>query len=126
MSDERSRGRLSLGTRILSKRHAEGLGLRAAAEQSGVSPSTLSRLERGVGASPDAETMAKLSTWLNVSVGELLFGEEANFQNPAGLTTPELIAVHLRTDKRLSSKTADALAELFRLAYEQLARVDAE
>lgn len=124
MSADRNLGRL--GELILAKRQEEGMGLRAAADQSGVSPSTLSRLERGAGASPDSETIAKLSKWLNVSVGEILFGENAGFEEPKEMTTPQIIAVHLRADKKLSRETADALAELVRLAYEQFTKGDKE
>jgi transcriptional regulator with XRE-family HTH domain len=111
-----------LGEIIRAKRQEAGLGLRAAAEESGISASTLSRLERGIGAAPDAETMTKLSDWLKASVDDLLFGGEAQFKETEGLSTPEIIAVHLRADKRLSHETAEALVQLFRAAYTQLAR----
>lgn len=113
-----------LGEIIKAKRQEAGLGLRAAAEQSGISASTLSRLERGIGAAPDAETMSKLSEWLEASVDELLFGGEAMFKELEDLSTPDKIEVHLRADKHLSSETAKALADLFRAAYKQLARED--
>lgn len=123
MSTERNLVRL--GALIFQKRQNDGIGLRTASQQSGLSPSTLSRLERGVGAPPDAEMMRKLSEWLNISVGELLFSEEEEkqegFEKPEELSTPELIAVHLRADKKLSKETANALAELVRLAYAQFA-----
>lgn len=111
-----------LGELIKMKRQEAGLGLRSAAEESGISASTLSRLERGIGAAPDAETMTKLSEWLKASVDDLLFGGETQFRKLEELSTPDIIAVHLRADKRLSSETANALAELFRTAYKQLAR----
>lgn len=113
-----------LGEIIKAKRQETGLGLRAAAEESGISASTLSRLERGIGAAPDAETMTKLSEWLEASVDDLLFGGEAKFKELEELSTPEIIAVHLRADKNLSPETAEALAELFRAAYKQLAKED--
>lgn len=113
-----------LGEIIKAKRQEAGLGLRAAADESGISASTLSRLERGIGAAPDAETMSKLSEWLNASVDDLLFGGEAKFKELEGLSTPDIIAVHLRADKKLSPETADALVHLFRAAYTQLARED--
>ena len=122
MSENKNWARL--GEIIRVKRQEAGLGLRAAAEASGISASTLSRLERGIGAAPDAETMTKLSAWLAASVDDLLFGGEAKFKALAGLSTPEIIAVHLRADKKLSPKTAEALAQLFRAAYEQLAQAD--
>lgn len=113
-----------LGEIIKAKRQEAGLGLRAAAEESGISASTLSRLERGVGAAPDSETITKLSEWLEASVDDLLFGGEAKFKELEELSTPEIIAVHLRADKNLSPETATALADLFRAAYKQLAKGD--
>ncbi|MCB0124905.1 MAG: helix-turn-helix transcriptional regulator [Caldilineaceae bacterium] len=113
-----------LGEIIKAKRQEAGLGLRAAAEESGISASTLSRLERGIGAAPDAETMTKLSEWLEASVDDLLFGGEAKFKELEALSTPDIIEVHLRADKNLSDETAKALADLFRAAYRQLARED--
>lgn len=108
-----------LGALIREKRQRDGIGLRAASEQSGISPSTLSRFERGLG-TPDAEMMRKLSEWLNISVGKLLF-EDEQFEEPTALSTPEIVAMHLRADRRLSKEAADALAELIRVAYAQLA-----
>ena len=86
-----------------------------------MSPSTLSRLERGVSPSlPDVETLAKLAYWLNVSVDSLLFDESngSGGEIPS-LTTPEVVEVHLRADKNLSSGTAQALSEMFQLLYSQ-------
>ena len=120
MSDNENLARL--GEIIRAKRQEAGLGLRAAADESGISASTLSRLERGIGAKPDAEIMTKLSEWLNLSVDELLFGGEAEFKELEELSTPDKIAVHLRADKNLSAETAKALEQLFRLAYQQLAK----
>lgn len=113
-----------LGEIIKAKRQESGLGLRAAAEESGISASTLSRLERGIGAAPDAGTMRKLSIWLDASVDDLLFGGEAKFKEVEHLSTPDIIEVHLRADKNLSKETAAALAELVHAAYKQLARKD--
>jgi len=106
---------------VKAKRREKKQGLRAAALECGLSPSTLSRLERGASSSlPDADTLAKLAHWLEVSVGFLLL--EQNQEGDEGgpeLTTPEVVEVHLRADKRLSPKTAEALAEMFRILYEQ-------
>ena len=107
---------------IKAKRQEAGLGLRAAACESGISASTLSRLERGTGAAPNAETMLKLSAWLNASVDDLLFGGEPGFKELERLLTPDMIAIHVRSDKNLSPEAADAIAELFRVAYAQLAK----
>lgn len=122
MTSERSLARLA--ALIKAKRREQDIGLREAAEQSGISPSTLSRLERGVGATPDGDTMAKLSKWLKVFVEELLYGEQSNQEEveERELSTPDVIEVHLRADKNLSPETASALAELVRAAYAQLSR----
>jgi transcriptional regulator with XRE-family HTH domain len=113
---------------LKAKRKEKNIGLRAAAQESGVSPSTLSRLERGVASSlPDADTLAKLANWLNVSIGFLL-SEQAKEgdENEPELTTLEIVEVSLRADKNLSPETAEALAGMFRLLYEQFTRTQGE
>lgn len=107
---------------IKAKRREDKMGLRAAAEASKVSASTLSRLERGAASSlPDAETIARLSKWLNVSVSTFL-SELATTTDklPPELRTPEKVEVYLRADKNLSPKTADALGKMFKLLYIQM------
>lgn len=104
---------------IKAKRRETGLGLRAAAEQSGVSASTLSRLERGAARSlPDSDTLTKLAEWLRVSVSSLLSTrQEAKGKEPK-LNTLEVVEVHLRADRDLSPETANALAQMFKALYE--------
>ena len=61
---------------IKAKKREEELGVRKAAKECGVDPSTLSRLERGAYSTlPDGATLEKLADWLDTSVGELLGGE---------------------------------------------------
>jgi transcriptional regulator with XRE-family HTH domain len=107
---------------IKAKRREDKVGLRAAAEASKVSASTLSRLERGAASSlPDAETITRLSKWLNVSVSTFLSEAAATADKmPPELKTPERVEVYLRADKNLSLKTADALGKMFRLLYAQM------
>jgi transcriptional regulator with XRE-family HTH domain len=111
---------------IKAKRRENGLGLRAAAQETGVSPSTLSRLERGISTTlPDTDTLTKLALWLNISLDKILIQDksrtDAEVPQP---TTPEIIEVHLRADKNLSSDTAKALAEMFKMLYNQVAKSD--
>jgi hypothetical protein len=40
--------------------------------------------------------------------------------------TPEIVEAHLRADRNLTPETAAALSELFRVAYNQFSRTDAE
>ena len=127
---------------IKAKRREEELGLRAAALACGLSPSTLSRLERAVPSSfPDADTLTKLATWLNVPVASLLSGNPAPVSQIATaskatkrnqqskekalerLSTPEVVEVHLRADQNLSPETAQALAGMFKALYEHCMQV---
>ena len=115
-----------IGALVKAKRRKTGLGLRAAAAECGVSPSTLSRLERGDSSSlPDADTLTKLAAWLNMTVAALLSEKQKPIADPE-LTTPEVVEVHLRADKRLSADTASALGRAFRLLYDQLAKEPGE
>jgi transcriptional regulator with XRE-family HTH domain len=107
------------------KRGTDGLSLRDAAKQIGVGASTLWRLERGQGL-PDSATLARLAQWLNVPL-ERLMGlstpeRPRSFMYYPSESTPDIVEAHLRADRRLSPETAKALAELFRVAYQQFTR----
>jgi transcriptional regulator with XRE-family HTH domain len=109
-----------ISAKIKAKRRESGLGLRASAEESKISASTLSRIERGAATSiPDAATLNKLAEWLDTSVSSILGVEEREDNSPK-LTTPEIVEVHLRADKELNPKTAQSLATMFKMMYEQL------
>lgn len=109
---------------IKAKRREKGLGLRAAAQETGVSASTLSRLERSAPSSlPDTETLTKLANWLNISFDELLVTNKLNSEEDTPQpSTPEIIEVHLRADKNLSPDTAKTLAEMFKMLYNQMTK----
>ena len=122
-----------LAALVKAKRRELNLSLREVARLSGISPSTLSRLERGIApALPDAETLEKIAQWMGVPVDELIAAPSPGQPplNRSGqvpeLSTPEVVEVHLRADKNLSPQTARALAELFKLAYEQFTRIPPE
>ena len=106
---------------IKAKRREKDIGLRDAAAESGVSASTLSRLERGAAtALPDGDTLTKLASWLDLPVSSVLTDKAGKKDNEEPeLTTPEIVEVHLRADKKLNPKTAEALAKMFSLLYEQ-------
>ena len=113
-----------LGRAIRRKREEIGMSLRDAANETGVSASTLSRIENGTG-KPDADNIARLTAWLNVPMerimgGRQLEGDEAKpvvyFPQEA---TPDIVEAHLRADRNLTPETAKALSELFRVAYTQ-------
>jgi transcriptional regulator with XRE-family HTH domain len=122
---------VELGRAIRRKREEMGLSLRDVADETGVSASTLSRIENGTG-KPDADNIARLTAWLNVPMerimgGRQLEGDEAKPvvyfpQEP----TPQIVEAHLRADKSLTPETAAALSELFRVAYAQFSHPGAE
>lgn len=115
-----------LGAAIKRKREELGLSLRAVADLTVVSASTLSRIESGKG-SPDADNIARLSAWLEMPVDRLMkkegqaTGKEVEpvifYPNEP---MPEIVAAHLRADRNLTPETAKALSEVFRVAYKQL------
>ena len=99
---------------LRDRRATKGVGLRAAAEEAGVSFNTLARVEKGH--VPDIETFSRIARWVGRS--------PADFLEPASVTsdsTPELIEAHLRGDPALSSAAAEAIAGLVRQLYDQLA-----
>lgn len=101
--------KLSLETigRRLAERRGD-LGIRAAAKDIGISPATLSRVERGH--LPDLETFRKICRWLEVDPGQVLG------VTPAASDVPR-VTVHFKKDATLSPRTAKALANMVLAAH---------
>ena len=118
---------VELGRAIKRKREENSLSLRDLANETGVSASTLSRIENGTG-KPDADNIARLTNWLNVPMERIMGGhaEDANEIRPVVYfpqeNTPDIVEAHLRADRSLTPDTAKALSELFRVAYTQFSR----
>ena len=115
-----------LGRAIRRRREELNLSLRDVADQTNVSASTLSRIENGTG-KPDADNIARLTSWLDVPLQRILGGREERGEAKAVVyfpheSTPEIVEAHLRADRNLTPETADALSELFRVAYSQFSR----
>ncbi len=110
-----------LGIAIKRRRDELNLSLRDVFDQTGVSASTLSRIENGRGR-PDADNIARLTQWVDMPVDRLMkhadHSAEPVIYYPHE-ATPEIVEAHLRADKKLSPETAVALSELFRVAYKQ-------
>lgn len=99
---------------LRDRRATKGLGLRAAAKETGVSFNTLARVEKGH--VPDIETFSRIARWVGRS--------PADFLEPGSVTsdsTPEVIEARLRGDPALSSDAAEAIAGLVRELYRKLA-----
>lgn len=116
-----------LGRAIRRRREELKLSLRDVADQTSVSASTLSRIENGTG-KPDADNIARLTTWLDVPLERILTRGREEASDPKAVvyfpheSTPEIVEAHLRADRNLSPETADALSQLFRVAYSQFSR----
>jgi transcriptional regulator with XRE-family HTH domain len=106
---------------IKAKRRETGLGVRASARDCGISAATLSRLERGISPNiADTGTLTKLAMWIGVSLNELISSENITAKSSGPqTTTPEVVEVHLRADKNLPPQTAEALAKMFKVLYDQ-------
>ena len=118
-----------LGRAIRRRREELGLSLRDVADVTNVSASTLSRIENGTG-KPDADNIARLTSWLDVPLERILKGAREGREETKAIvyypheSTPEIVEAHLRADRNLTAETADALSELFRVAYSQFSRTD--
>ena len=118
-----------LGSAIRRRREQHGLSLRDVADETGVSASTLSRIENGTG-KPDADNIARLAAWLDMPIERVMHHghRAASDPNPVVYypheSTPEIVEAHLRADRQLSPQTAKALSELFRVAYAQFSQTE--
>src|SRR5436189_4451506 len=116
-----------LGNAVRRRREERGLSLRDVADVTGVSASTLSRIENGTG-KPDADNIARLTSWLDVPMERILGGRHLESEESQAVVyypqepTPEIVEAHLRADRNLTPETAAALSELFRVAYTQFSR----
>lgn len=114
-----------LGRAIKRRREELDLSLRDVADVTGVSASTLSRIENGTG-KPDADNIARLTGWLDMPIDRVMNKKAANDVEPVIYypheKTPEIVEAHLRADKSLTPETAKALSELFRVAYKQFSK----
>lgn len=113
---------IELGRAIKRRREELKLSLRDVADVTDVSASTLSRIENGTGR-PDADNIARLTQWLDMPVDRLMKKQSSEDVEPVIYypheATPEIVEAHLRADKKLTPETANALSELFRVAYQQ-------
>ena len=116
-----------LGSAVRRRREQQGLSLRDVADVTGVSASTLSRIENGTG-KPDADNIARLAAWLDMPIERVMHHGHRGSSEPKAVvyypheSTPEIVEAHLRADKHLTPQTAKALSELFRVAYTQFSQ----
>jgi len=95
-----------LGRMLVQKRGENGI--RMVAQEIGVSPATLSRVERGF--LPDLDTFSKICEWAGVNPAEVLGVKVKAGQIPK-------VAVHFKKEAVLAPKTAQALAQMVLAAH---------
>jgi transcriptional regulator with XRE-family HTH domain len=100
--------------RLRRARKRKNLSLREAADEiEDISPSTLSRIERG--ATPDLATLNRLLAWLGLDRDAVF-----NARRASPKSTPRQVDVLLRADKKLDPRTAKTLAKIFDTAYREM------
>src|SRR5438309_8574577 len=96
-----------LGDAVRRRREQQEMSLRDVADQTGVSASTLSRIENGTG-KPDAENIARLTAWLDVPLDRIMAARQHNDDGTEAVvyfpheSTPEIVEAHLRADRKLN------------------------
>lgn len=95
---------------IKEKRGEKGLR-EISTEIGGVSPATLSRIEKGK--IPDVDTFIKLCKWLETATDTFII----NHTNTELKSNQEHIVAHLRADKELPPSTVQALLKMIDIAY---------
>lgn len=116
LSKETIKQKIELFGRRLEQARA-GRGVRVVAREIGVSPATLSRVERGY--MPDLETFGRICRWLKVDPAEVLGVKQVASKRPSA-------AVHFRKDQALHPDTAQALAEMILAAQRALMATEME
>ena len=99
----------TLGQLVADKRGRHGV--RATAEEIGISPATLSRVENGH--LPDLENFRKICRWLKVDPSAVLGFDEDSVRRP-------IAAVHFRKKRTMELETARALADMILAAQRAL------
>ena len=92
-------------------REEKGLPWKELGAQTGVHPSTFSRMARGQ--KPDADSLATLSAWSSLNPADFVPGKRKT-ERPATLA---MISSFLRDDPNLSGEGVIALEEMIKSAY---------
>jgi transcriptional regulator with XRE-family HTH domain len=96
-------------------RQAKKLNWKQIAAESGVSPSTLTRMAQG--RRPDVDGLAALTTWSGLDADDYIRSEEDKRPDAEPLA---MISTYLKSDRNLNPESAAALEELIKVTYERL------
>ena len=97
-----------------AERQSRRLLWKQVAEQSGISPSTLTRLAQGK--RPDVDSLAALVDWAGLRVDDFIVRVHSA-PEPQPLA---MISTYLRADQNLSADAAAALERVVKATYEAL------
>lgn len=110
---------LRLGPMLRERRGRRGV--REVAQEMGISPATLTRVEAG--RMPDLETFQKICTWLKVDPARILdIPVDVTLADTSDEISTPVAAVHLRAERTLPPGAASDLAHLIVVAHRELAR----
>jgi len=107
-----------LAALVRGYRESKGLKLREAANECGVSSSTLSRIERAE-ARPDLDTVQALVNWVGVPLARVSTGPGTS-KRPSptkGKDAISSVEIQFRADPDLAPEAAEALIKIVREAY---------
>ncbi|MGB8297685.1 MAG: helix-turn-helix transcriptional regulator [Polyangia bacterium] len=107
-----------LAALVRGYRESKGLKLREAADECGVSASTLSRIERAE-ARPDLDTVQALVNWIGVPLERVATGAATSKRLPSrqGDDAISSVEIQFRADPDLAPEAAEALIKIVREAY---------
>lgn len=117
-----------LAVLLQGTRESRKLNLREVAAQTGISSSTLSRIER-VEAEPDLRTVRAIVSWLGIPMERVVVGSPVVGRKKAGaggapkqpaLAPLNQVEVQFRADPKLSPEAAESLIKIVRAAYTQM------
>ena len=106
-----------LGEKLRQERGSRGI--REVAAEIGVSPATLSRVERGN--VPDLDTFAKICRWLKIDPAEVLGVDVPEGAGRGARQGRREATAHYRAGQTTSPQLASALAEMILVAQDMLA-----
>jgi transcriptional regulator with XRE-family HTH domain len=106
----------NLSTMVRKKRGEAKL--RATAQQIGISPATLMRVENG--RIPDIETFGRICNWLQVDPGSFLGfkPESAALKDSKATILPLFVSAHFKADQTPKLETVNSLAKMILLAVQ--------
>lgn len=108
-----------LGQQLARARKQRKMSLRDVTDETGVSASTLSRIENGIGA-VDAHNVAILASYLSLPL-ERVKGDK--FVYLKGEPLPQVVDALINTDERLSDRARSSLSLIFEHAYQAVSEM---